>query len=87
MVNGNLSQIFYGEGPAYNVFHGSSLVESENLAKDWVDNWRKKYFRIPREKAVLTIETFDLANLELLKVSLCKNLQQLDSPLEWQEDL
>jgi len=82
-----LSQIFYGKGPAYNVFHGSSLVESENLAKDWVDNWRKKYFKISREPASLTIETFDLANLELVKVLLCKNLQEINSPLEWQEDL
>jgi len=82
-----LSQIFYGKGPAYNVFHGSSLVVSENLAKDWVDNWRKKYFKISREPASLTIETFDLANLELVKVLLCKNLQEINSPLEWQEDL
>ena len=82
-----VSQVFYGKGPPYIVFHGSSLVESENLAKDWVDSWRKKYFRISREEAILTVETFNLANLELVKVLLCKNLQQIDTPLEWQEDL
>jgi len=82
-----VSQIFYGKDSAYNVFHGSSLVESENLAKAWVDNWRKKYFRISREKSILIIKTFDLTNLKLVKVLLCKNLQQINSSLEWQEDL
>lgn len=78
-----VSQVFYGENLPYNVFHGSSLIESEDLAKNWVDSWRKKYFRIPREKAVLTIKTFNVENLELVKVLLCNNLQQIDSSLEW----